>query len=143
MWIFKSCFLELVLTDFRFFFIKRFVLTRSIILKNNVSLENWCFYMIFTFFNFFWYFWKFVVDLLSGFHPSYNVCSVTGFFRRILWDVLFPEMNSNLTLTVWTSRYINDFTLILQICRIGSPGAFPLQPYYSRVENVKFYSTSH
>ena len=96
--------------------------------------------MIFTFFNF-WNFWNFYVDLLSGFYPSYTVCSVTGFFQRLLWDVLFPKMDPNLFLTAWTSRYIKNFTLILRLCGIGSPGAFPL--YYSRVENVKFYSTSH
>ena len=42
-----------------------------------------------------------------------------------------------------TSSNSNDFTLKLPICCIVVPGPFPLQPYYSRGKNVKFYSTSH
>ena len=36
-----------------------------------------------------------------------------------------------------------DFNLKILICRILASDPFPLQPYYSRGENVKFYSTSH
>ena len=35
------------------------------------------------------------------------------------------------------------FTLKIYICCILASGPFPLQPYYSRGKNVKFYSTSH
>ena len=34
-------------------------------------------------------------------------------------------------------------TVKVPICRILASGPFSLQPYYSRGENVKFYSTSH
>ena len=41
------------------------------------------------------------------------------------------------------SSIFAGFTLKIPICRILASEPFPLQPYYSRGENVKFYSTSH
>ena len=35
------------------------------------------------------------------------------------------------------------FTLKIPICCVLASGPFPVQPYYSRGENIKFYSTSH
>ena len=46
-------------------------------------------------------------------------------------------------LTDGAPSFFNDFTLKVRICRILASGPFPLQPYYSRGRNVKFYSTSH
>ena len=39
--------------------------------------------------------------------------------------------------------FFTGYTLKVPICRILASGPFPLQPYYSRGENVKLYSTSH
>ena len=39
--------------------------------------------------------------------------------------------------------FFTGYTLKVPICRILASGLFPLQPYYSRGGNVKFYSTSH
>ena len=39
--------------------------------------------------------------------------------------------------------FFKDFTLKVPIYCILASGPFPLQPYYSRAENVKFYSTIH
>ena len=45
--------------------------------------------------------------------------------------------------TYGVSSIFACFTLKIPICCILASEPFPLQPYYSRGENVKFYSTSH
>ena len=41
------------------------------------------------------------------------------------------------------SSFFTGYALKLPICCILASGPFPLQPYYSRGKNVKFYPTSH
>ena len=54
-----------------------------------------------------------------------------------------PENDISKDSTGSRLRYLRSYTLKVPICRIVVPGPFPLQPYYSRGENSKFYSTSH
>ena len=41
------------------------------------------------------------------------------------------------------SSFFTSYTSKVEICCILASAPFPLQPYYSRGRNVKFYSTSH
>ena len=65
------------------------------------------------------------------------------FFRSYYESFPFRKCNQIENRTHGTSSNIKAFTLSVPICRIVVPGPFPLQPYYSRGKNMKFYSTSH
>ena len=65
------------------------------------------------------------------------------FFRSYYESFPFRKCNQIENRTHGTSSNIKAFTLSVPICCIVVPGPFPLQPYYSRGKNMKFYSTSH
>ena len=143
MWIFKSCFLELVSTDFRFFFTERFVLTRSTILKNMLVSEMMFFIWFLRFSSFFEKFEFFMLTFVR----TFTLARVYRMFQKNFGGYSEPYSSRKWTqIEIWTherSPKIDGYTLKVPICGIGSLGPFPLQPYYSRGENVKFYSTSH
>ena len=52
-----------------------------------------------------------------------------------------PETGFKSHLNRMNFEIFRQFLLSVPICRIGSLGPFPLQPYYCTGKNVKFYST--
>ena len=99
--------------------------------------------MIFHIFPYFRHFFRKMCKTFFGISPWIESieCSKKKSFKDI--DLLVPEIHISKDSTVSRPRYLDGYTLKLPICRILASGPFALQPYYSRGENSKFYSTSH
>ena len=79
----------------------------------------------------------------SGLSPWIKSMILKLFFRSYYESFPFRKCNKIENRTHGASSNITGYTLSVPICCIVVPGPFPLQPYYSRGKNIKFYSTSH
>ena len=80
----------------------------------------------------------------SGLSPWIKSIGILKLFFRSYYESFpFRKCNKIENRTHGASSNIEAFTLSVPICCIVVPGPFPLQPYYSRGKNIKFYSTSH
>ena len=80
----------------------------------------------------------------SGLSPWIKSIGILKLFFRSYYESFpFRKCNKIENRTHGASSNITGYTLSVPICCIVVPGPFPLQPYYSRGKNMKFYSTSH